>query len=887
MRILTFSCVLLLTFAVTFCGKISVACAMDTATELQFEVAVLNSWLGTGSKAEGWRKHLELNVLDTQAAKGNQADVSTLEALLDRFNGDADGLDHPAFMNVSVAIEKHLQQLRRSGGVTFSAASNGGLNFQSISADEFDSRKNAAIYDLQMMKIFMKKNLPSRPRALAYYELKPDELIDFIGDLELLSSDGQNIQNLEDEIARLADRREMVSERVRTLNEQIEKIADWMDSIKTPEGVTPPGPDDDSTRDPESENTPQLTPPKSVEQDLAPQRTPDEIEKLRKKQTIELEQRALNLELEQIEKQIQAAQESIEKIDKQNDERRKQVVADVRKLQARLAGFEKLQPKYRDIYFTAAHDSLTRLTRLYFYANSPDEARKRFENDVKTLAEAVPKLGNPRERRAAAKVGNTLGLLELGGQASEMVTAVRRKHSLPNLEIDVAGGLLQQSIGRNVAQNERVNDLILGRLIRGFASVNGDVSLELIDDPNQVHASVRLSGGVNSDTYSRSGPFTAYAGATGQYEARRSFFANVGGFFAGDVYGAASLSSYFKNIDSNLRLVQKLALKTYGETKLHSEAISSKRLEDRIVEQFSDETDEAVKNGKKQFKKLAKRQAKEAAVLPNLYVYSSRNKIHIVGKKSTMFDLAAPIPPIRSSFFHSDISVRLHETMLSNFISPLFAGKTFTSEELAERLSEFAGDIKRPEAEADAEDESFSISFDPARPIQIEFDGDEIAVAIVGRRFRQAKRAISGSLIITMRFKLVRGVDNVTRFKQDGEVSVDFADPDKKNAKLVAFRSFLEDRLNVVLGENEAISFELPDNLIPVDQIGVLEDVELVKSLSLNQLRMKDGWLYIGWNSGTNHSMVDLSGIWSENYVQWNTFPQGVAPIEESVLQPE
>ena len=68
----------------------------DTASELQFEVATLNSWLGTGSKAEGWRKYLGLNVLDTQAAKGNQADLNALKSLLDRFKSDTDGLDHPA-----------------------------------------------------------------------------------------------------------------------------------------------------------------------------------------------------------------------------------------------------------------------------------------------------------------------------------------------------------------------------------------------------------------------------------------------------------------------------------------------------------------------------------------------------------------------------------------------------------------------------------------------------------------------------------------------------------------------------------------------------------------------------------------------------------------------
>ena len=839
----------------------------DTASELQFEVATLNSWLGTGSKAEGWRKYLGLNVLDTQAAKGNQADLNALKSLLDRFKSDTDGLDHPAFANVRFALKNHLLQLQRSQGLANQSTINAsGYNFRPISADTFAAQKAATIYDVQMMKIFMKKSLSSRPRALAYYELKPDKLIAMLDGLEVVQGDNQTEKKLKAEIEALEDRGEVIKERVRTLNEQVNKIAGWMDSIKSPEGVTPPGPDDEkSNATPESNeesSEPQLTAPREV----APQQTPDEIAQLQKKQTIELEQRALNLELEKIENQIESAKEQIEEIREKAKQRRTQIRDDVRELQSSLAAFEGLQTKYRDIYFTAARDSLTRLTRSYFYANSSGIDEQLAEK-TESLSEDFSKLSDPQQRRSAAEVGTTLAWMELAGQSSEIITAIRRQHSLPNLEIDVAGSLLQQAVSREIAQNERVDDLVLGRLIRGFATSNGNVKLHLMDDPNQIHASVQLQGSINSDTYSRSGPFTAYAGATGQYEARRSFFANVGGFFAGDVYGAANINSYFKSIDSNMRLVKKIALKTYAKTKLRSEAISSKRLEDRIVDQFSDETDGAAKDGKKQFKKLTKRQASEASVLPSLYLYSSNNKIHVVGKKSTLFDLAAPIAPVRSSYLQSDISVRLHETMLSNFVSPLFASRTFSNEQITEKLSEFVSDLKQPESEA-TKDESFSISFDPSRPIQFEFDDNLVAVTISGRRFKQGKNSITGSLQIRIQFKLIRGSDNVIRFKQFGDVAVDFGDPDRKNAKLVAFRSFLEDRLNEVIGQNEAISLELPNNLIPVDKIDALKDVDLVKRLKLNQLRMKDGWLYVGWNSGRYAAPVDLSGIWQENFVQ-------------------
>ena len=181
-EIARYCCVALSVFCVSMLDS-QASAAKDTASELQAEVAAMNQWLGSGAKAEGWRRYLHLNILDTQSAKGNQADPNTLQALLYRFSEQREELNHPAFANVRNALQNHLQQLYSTGGVVLpQSLVDSQYEFEPIDQSQFQPICDAAIYDLKMLKIFMKKNLSSRPRALAYYELRPDETIKQIND---------------------------------------------------------------------------------------------------------------------------------------------------------------------------------------------------------------------------------------------------------------------------------------------------------------------------------------------------------------------------------------------------------------------------------------------------------------------------------------------------------------------------------------------------------------------------------------------------------------------------------------------------------------------------------------------------------------------------------
>jgi len=165
-----------------------------------------------------------------------------------------------------------------------------------------------------------------------------------------------------------------------------------------------------------------------------------------------------------------------------------------------------------------------------------------------------------------------------------------------------------------------------------------------------------------------------------------------------------------------------------------------------------------------------------------------------------------------------------------------------------------------------AEEESFSITFATVRPVQFEFDQNMLSVIVTGTKFAQADKNIPRGLKIKLKFRITR-VNGVLKLERVGKVELDFLDRESKDAKIVAFKSFLDNRLN----SDDSIQktdVTLPENLIPIDKIDALKDRPAAKDLMLSQCRMEGGWLYLGWNSAPAGSgqfyPMDLPAIWTK-----------------------
>ncbi len=711
----------------------------DSATRLQASVHRMAFWLGTGEKASQWRHFLLLNNLDTQTALGDRADIMQLQLILDRFEQEVDGLEHAAFVEVKEGLQRHINFLGSVNRQMDFKSTLEAAKYEPISRKAVEKYRDLAKYEYEVLVSYYRIKMPSRERAMRFYELKIDRA------MEVLSSIDMEVLMPETEL-------EII----------IEPIVDG------------PRPDNGQKDD-------------------------EETRKLKRKEWLD-GLREISLALNEKNLEI------------------------------------------NDPYFASTQMAVDRLIRIFFFATDAN-TEKTYIREHKKLLDNIDSLNDPSARAQHAIVGHSLGWMQSANQLPQLVSAVRARHSHPNLYASVSSNLINQIASRPVLQHQHVNEMVLGRLIRGVASTSGAVTMDLIDDPYQAHISVHLYANVDSDTHGGQGSIVACTSSSGELEARRSLLANLSGFYAVEPYGAANLTSEFLGVNKKLKIIEKIAYKAYLKDKVRAEGIASARAERQIIEQFTKETDTVVSDGNIRFAKLVDRVEPLSKLMPETYLSTMQSRLNVTSLKANQFDLGANEMPVASAV-PTDLKFQLHETFITNYLTPFFSGKTMSNQDMADRIYSFGG--TPPEGlEPENENDKFSITFATIQPIKLNLDGDRLAVSIYGRRFAQGGRKINARLIISLKFKIVRENGKLF-FEKDGESTIDYGEGVKRTAKVVAFKNFLAGKLNET-GANE-LKLDLPANLIPVDDLGIDDHDDILKNMKLVQFVSRDGWLQVGWS---------------------------------------
>lgn len=815
-----------------------------STVRLQNAVRRLNTSLIGDEEANRWREALLLNVLESQSARGEQADVAWLRQIHQRFVTEAHAMDDPAFTDVRDALADQIDLLAATEtGDLLSALSQARGQYQPITVEEMAAQRDVARDELLLLKQYYRKTKNSRDRANLFYDMKLNDVIEFLDTVEF---------ELAPEIS------------VGKMNSMIRDVEKKRDALILQIDAIPIPIESDKAQQPDQ-------PAQDQAQDDRP--TPDQNQK-------SLDE--LNKEKSELDAQIQKLQEQRAAIRKSDTPRRTQRGRTFTALRAFELNFVEMGSEIGDPYFVSAQATYERFVRTYFYGTS-DNLQEEYLIRLATLENDLLEIDGPDQRAVAAKVGDTLQWLENANQIPGIVSAIRARHSMPNAYISVSARMLNQVGSKPVSELQRVRENVGGRLIRGAARTDGQVTFQLQDDPNQVHLSICLAGNVASSTYAQQGKTQVFARTNGQVAASRSVYANIGGLFANDAAVNATLNSSFAGTNSGLNLVNKIARKKFGEAKGLGERQTTQKAKEQLMQSFTEQTDEALDQGRTQLAKVFDRLVTESQYVPDTYVRSFASEIMVIAKKSTMSALAAQGVP-GPSYVPTDVSVRLHDSTLSIYLDKTFSNKTFTDTELAEEIGEITGDEPVSLTEGDESAESFSITFAAVRPVQFEFADNRFSVIVSGRRFAQGDTRVNEGLKIILRFK-IKLIEGKLKFVRDGDAEIDYLNLDEKRPATVAFRSFLLGRLNPKDG-GQQLAADLPDNLLPLDDVEALQDSPVAKQLDLVQCRAENGWLYIGWNYRAENTnpvwMVDLPAIWNET-INYDSEP----PVpSDSIVEP-
>jgi hypothetical protein len=785
----------------------------------------MNDWLGTGTKAQLWREYLELNVLDSQAARGEQADPATLQQILQNFSANEESLKHPVFEEVRIALRAQIDQLYKLQTAELSdlqfAAKQAIASFVPPSKAQLEYDREIALYELKLLKKVYRRDLDSRTRAGIFHKLKLNDAITLLEEVEIEMPPEVSVGKVESMI-----------DAQRAL---LQAIEDKIDALP----VTPPMEDSDESEDEVADDTLQ-----------AP--GPDESDDL---ETLESKADALKERITELRKK----RADILKTDRPRLVERTKTGRELRRFQKR---FRDLSRKRLDPAFASARGAMDRFTDAYIFGTQ-DNIQEDYLEKVDELSTLIPTLANPSEQLSHAKLGQLLLWMERHKQLNDLCVAIRKRYSNANGYVAVSSRLIQALTSRTDAAYDRVAEDFLGRFARGLSCTDTSISVVPAHDPNQVRVSILLSGTATANTYVRERSFRIDSSSSGYLSARRDLFANLNGLFASDSSVDAAMSAQYGGISTSIGFIQRLAAKSFYEQLPRTDAESTRRVKDRLMNQFDSETSKVIQEGIGQVEAVSEKARAMSAYLPQIYLRSFHDRIEAVAKKDTQFSLAATTQPVLQTA-GSDVQLRLHESMLSNYLDLLFAGKSFTRDELIAEAEELLGrkDLV-PKDELADEVEDFKITFPRTRPVQVEFANSRLGVTITGSRFEQGDRSITTTVVAKLSFKVVNRNGKLFLVLA-GSPQIELSKDEDPSAESIAFAKVLEKRITESAAESGEAAFELPPNLIP--EVEALDGIDVVDSLQLGLLKLEQGWLYLGWNY--QFGVVDTPAIWNEMTIQ-------------------
>jgi hypothetical protein len=504
----------------------------------------------------------------------------------------------------------------------------------------------------------------------------------------------------------------------------------------------------------------------------------------------------------------------------------------------------------------------------------------RRENMVQVLARQVENLvvalddwHTGGDRNKQAEVGRIVGLLDSVDQAPELIVAFKRTFYRNNAAVFVGESLVNQLAARPVNETQPVYEVILDNEVFGTATTNGQVRIDFVPDDRQAHVSLQLRGLVQSDNYTPAGPVTAFTGSQADVEARRSIYANVGGWHQRAPYGAANLQSYFKGTSCG-RIIDRLGEMQFSNQQAAAEAIGARRAENRLVRQFEEETSTALRDGRSQLQKQRQDAGLLRSVRPTAYLMTDEHFLQVHAKKfSGSQTLAIGAPP--TIVTPSDVAFQIHESFLSNFLEDALSGRTLTQEDVArveaELKKETAGSGQISDEPAAAR-EAFELTFATSRPVDIRFEEQMVQVVLNIRTFKAQGQSINDVQVL-IRLKLHRdAVDpqNI-RLSQVGNIRASLLDPSKIDLNTATILDLIQNTLNREIQRqressgNEA-GLAIPSNLIDQQLVAEIKEPQvkrLLEAARLATISLEQGWATLAWttNSATPSAGEALDAI--------------------------
>jgi len=475
------------------------------------------------------------------------------------------------------------------------------------------------------------------------------------------------------------------------------------------------------------------------------------------------------------------------------------------------------------------------------------DARSQYEARIDALAGDVETyLANPDEADTQ-RAGEILGELAATGQAASVIQAVRQQLSYPNLLIEANHRVVAAGIDNPVNEVGPLTDVILGTRICGTVQTVGYVNAELGNTTQYAAIDIMMRGTAYSRTVGYNGPAIIHASGVTGLAGRKRLILDAYGMRAYPAASNARTSTTINGIDVTAKilpgLVQKIATKRVYQSKSRAEAIGAQHAQVRLNTRIDTQSVNLIADANRDFWAKFRNPLVRFGAFPEQMRFSSYgNLLTIRATRADSYQLAAPTaaPPLPAT---TDVSVRLHESVVDNFAATALAGRRLTRNEVNRLMINLTGKI--PEELQDEEERDWSITFAAAveKPIELVINDGGFRVTVRGDEYTSGDTSYP-AMNVTARYKLEKNDQGGLRVIRDGELEIyppDFKPGvDQLSSSQQSLKTILERRFGKLFKP------ELPDE--PTAGLELGGRWKKLGPLPLAVLNADGGWLMLGWS---------------------------------------
>jgi len=437
--------------------------------------------------------------------------------------------------------------------------------------------------------------------------------------------------------------------------------------------------------------------------------------------------------------------ELVRSFDQPIDEQLAQLEALRLRLSVDVEGLEEGEPTTLRAAANALAATL-RLTRI--------DPRAAFERDLDGLSADLTEYDRRPTQALADRIGATIGRLESAEQAPELIAAVRRRWSQPNIVVYLRTEFLNGYLARDIEDSRYQAANILGTQTGGVAQTAARLELATLDNAERAEFQLRIRGTSRTErSIGRNGPATIFGGSISRFEASKNVrFDPTQILVADPAIVRCDTDINVRNIDVQTRLLPELtkpaatrvAWNKSREQQSAAEREVARLVGRRIEERLDDELAEPLEAARRYYQTYMVDRPTRFDEAPAVTSRSTTTGAFFQIRQARYYQLGAPAAP--PAFEPAtQFGVAMHQSAFNNASSRSIFGGGIQTDEQIEHYAQLIGGEVPPELRVFSSSMPWSMNVDIERPNTMIFDDGKIDLTIhtttwtIGeRRFERA-----------------------------------------------------------------------------------------------------------------------------------------------------